>query len=203
MRRAIWSNLLYGTGGSTGGGTKGGDGGEEIIKALGVTESGAIAAYKEVELGGDSVEGSTGKGNTVTSSHIERNGSHRNNNNNNSSSIGSQVGTTTDTSKHVDPSTFPSAGTSIGAGIGEGIGAGAGAGAVQGNTAGSRSGGVGRGGGSISRGILQLSSDVDVAAISCKYELSGGFIKNAVLSALLSAISRCTLDQTPVLTQVV
>ena len=37
---------------------------------------------------------------------------------------------------------------------------------------------------------LKLSSDVDLAAIAAKYELTGGFIKNAVLSALLSAISR-------------
>ena len=37
---------------------------------------------------------------------------------------------------------------------------------------------------------LKLSPDVDLAAIASKYELTGGFIKNAVLSALLSAISR-------------
>ena len=55
---------------------------------------------------------------------------------------------------------------------------------------------------SLSHGSLQLSEDVDVAALSAKYELTGGFIKNAVLSALLSAISRCKHAQTPVLTQV-
>lgn len=37
---------------------------------------------------------------------------------------------------------------------------------------------------------LQLDPDIDIAAIAVKYELTGGFIKNAVLSALLSAISR-------------
>jgi len=46
---------------------------------------------------------------------------------------------------------------------------------------------------------LECSSDVDIAALAIKYELTGGFIKNAVLSALLSAISR-NKDQ-PVLTQ--
>ena len=49
---------------------------------------------------------------------------------------------------------------------------------------------------------LQLSSDVDIAALASKYELTGGFIKNAVLSALLSAISRSTDKKSPVLTQV-
>lgn len=37
---------------------------------------------------------------------------------------------------------------------------------------------------------LQTSPDIDWDAISLKYELSGGFIKNAILSALLQAISR-------------
>jgi SpoVK/Ycf46/Vps4 family AAA+-type ATPase len=37
---------------------------------------------------------------------------------------------------------------------------------------------------------LRLAEDVDVAALAIKYELTGGFIKNAVLSALLSAISK-------------
>jgi hypothetical protein len=36
------------------------------------------------------------------------------------------------------------------------------------------------------RGGLQLAADVDIAAIAIKYELTGGFIKNAVLAALLS-----------------
>ena len=49
---------------------------------------------------------------------------------------------------------------------------------------------------------LELSGDVDVPAIACKYELTGGFIKNAVLSALLSAISRANDKSEPVLTQV-
>ena len=39
-------------------------------------------------------------------------------------------------------------------------------------------------------GKLQLSSDVDTSILAIKYELTGGFIKNAVLSALLSALSR-------------
>ena len=43
---------------------------------------------------------------------------------------------------------------------------------------------------------LKLSPDVDLAAIASKYELTGGFIKNAVLSALLSAISRQKLLKT-------
>lgn len=37
---------------------------------------------------------------------------------------------------------------------------------------------------------INLSEDVDVASIAVKYELTGGFIKNAVIAALLSAISR-------------
>ena len=37
---------------------------------------------------------------------------------------------------------------------------------------------------------LTLAPDVDLAALAAKYELTGGFIKNAVLSALLSALSR-------------
>jgi hypothetical protein len=190
MRRAIWSNLLYGTGGSTGGGhgpgngTKGGEGAEEIVKILGTTGSGVVEAgkevVKEVVLEGDSVGDRIGSG--ESSGHIENNSSHAPNSSGTGTGTISHVGTT-DSSRQLDHSTFP--GTC----------------AVQGNTAGSRSGGV-RGGGGVGRGILQLASDVDVAAISCKYELSGGFIKNAVLSALLSAISRCTLDQTPVLTQV-
>lgn len=39
-------------------------------------------------------------------------------------------------------------------------------------------------------GKLQLSGDVDTSVLAIKYELTGGFIKNAVLSALLSALSR-------------
>ncbi|TMW61087.1 hypothetical protein Poli38472_014548 [Pythium oligandrum] len=37
---------------------------------------------------------------------------------------------------------------------------------------------------------LKTADDIDWDAISLKYELSGGFIKNAILSALLRAISR-------------
>ena len=37
---------------------------------------------------------------------------------------------------------------------------------------------------------LLLSDDVDLAAIAVKYELTGGFIKNAVMSALLIAMTR-------------
>ncbi|DAZ96137.1 TPA: hypothetical protein N0F65_008716 [Lagenidium giganteum] len=39
---------------------------------------------------------------------------------------------------------------------------------------------------------LKTADDVDWDAIALKYELSGGFIKNAILSALLRAISRDT-----------
>ena len=46
---------------------------------------------------------------------------------------------------------------------------------------------------------LTLSSCVDTSALAVKYELSGGFIKNAVLSAVLSALNRDQLS--PVLTQ--
>ena len=46
---------------------------------------------------------------------------------------------------------------------------------------------------SSSSGIC-LSEDVDLAAIAVKYELTGGFIKNAVLSALLIAINRNQTD---------
>lgn len=37
---------------------------------------------------------------------------------------------------------------------------------------------------------LVLDTDVDTSVLAVKYELTGGFIKNAVLSALLSALSR-------------
>lgn len=37
---------------------------------------------------------------------------------------------------------------------------------------------------------LAASSDVDLPALAIKYELTGGFIKNALLSALLSALHR-------------
>ncbi|RLN49537.1 hypothetical protein BBJ29_005083 [Phytophthora kernoviae] len=40
------------------------------------------------------------------------------------------------------------------------------------------------------RGALQTEPGIDWDAIALKYELSGGFIKNAILSALLKAISR-------------
>lgn len=46
---------------------------------------------------------------------------------------------------------------------------------------------------------LQLAADVDVAGLAARYELTGGFIKNAVLSALLSAIGRSA--EVPVITQ--
>ncbi len=46
---------------------------------------------------------------------------------------------------------------------------------------------------------LNLHSDVDTSVLAIKFELTGGFIKNAVLSSLLSALSR---DKTnPVLCQ--
>nr|CCA15809.1 conserved hypothetical protein [Albugo laibachii Nc14] len=41
---------------------------------------------------------------------------------------------------------------------------------------------------------LKTAEDIDWEAISLKYELSGGFIKNAILSALLKAISRSAED---------
>lgn len=37
---------------------------------------------------------------------------------------------------------------------------------------------------------LRLSSDVDVDSLAMKYELTGGFIKNAVISGLLFALHR-------------
>lgn len=37
---------------------------------------------------------------------------------------------------------------------------------------------------------ISLADDVDVASLAVKFELTGGFIKNAVLSALLTAIAR-------------
>ena len=46
---------------------------------------------------------------------------------------------------------------------------------------------------------LTLAPCVDVAALAIKYDLSGGFIKNAVLSAVLSALSRD--KENPVLSQ--
>ena len=49
---------------------------------------------------------------------------------------------------------------------------------------------------------LCLAADVDIAAIASKYELTGGFIKNAVLSALLSAISRASDKEKPEICQV-
>jgi len=39
-------------------------------------------------------------------------------------------------------------------------------------------------------GKLELGAEVDIAALAAKYELTGGFIKNAVMSALLSALNR-------------
>ncbi|CCI46755.1 unnamed protein product [Albugo candida] len=46
---------------------------------------------------------------------------------------------------------------------------------------------------------LKTAEDIDWEAISLKYELSGGFIKNAILSALLKAISRSAED--PIINQ--
>ncbi|ETW00765.1 hypothetical protein H310_07306 [Aphanomyces invadans] len=43
-------------------------------------------------------------------------------------------------------------------------------------------------------GKLKCSPDIDWDAIALKYELSGGFIKNAILSALLKAIGRNATD---------
>lgn len=40
------------------------------------------------------------------------------------------------------------------------------------------------------RSGLVLADDVDTAALASRFDLAGGFIKNAVISALLSAISR-------------
>lgn len=37
---------------------------------------------------------------------------------------------------------------------------------------------------------IVLSTDVDTAVLASKYMLTGGFIKNAVLSAILMALSR-------------
>ncbi len=41
---------------------------------------------------------------------------------------------------------------------------------------------------------IRISSDVDIDAIAVKYDLTGGFIKNAVISALLSAMARSPTD---------
>uniref|UniRef100_M4C0F6 AAA+ ATPase domain-containing protein n=1 Tax=Hyaloperonospora arabidopsidis (strain Emoy2) TaxID=559515 RepID=M4C0F6_HYAAE len=49
------------------------------------------------------------------------------------------------------------------------------------------------------RGALQVEPSIDLDAIALKYELSGGFIKNAILSALLKAISRS--GESPVISQ--
>ncbi|KAG7375856.1 hypothetical protein PHYPSEUDO_014971 [Phytophthora pseudosyringae] len=49
------------------------------------------------------------------------------------------------------------------------------------------------------RGALKTEEGVDWDAIALKYELSGGFIKNAILSALLKAISRN--GESPVISQ--
>jgi hypothetical protein len=46
---------------------------------------------------------------------------------------------------------------------------------------------------------IPAGADIDLDAIAVKYELTGGFIKNAVLSALLRAISRNNSE--PVVTQ--
>ncbi|KAE9017958.1 hypothetical protein PR003_g13684 [Phytophthora rubi] len=49
------------------------------------------------------------------------------------------------------------------------------------------------------RGSLKTEPGIDWDAIALKYELSGGFIKNAILSALLKAISRN--GESPVISQ--
>ncbi|ETL47029.1 hypothetical protein L916_03190, partial [Phytophthora nicotianae] len=49
------------------------------------------------------------------------------------------------------------------------------------------------------RGALKTEEGIDWDAIALKYELSGGFIKNAILSSLLKAISRN--GETPVISQ--
>ncbi|KAL3657465.1 hypothetical protein V7S43_017604 [Phytophthora oleae] len=49
------------------------------------------------------------------------------------------------------------------------------------------------------RGALKTEEGIDWDAIALKYELSGGFIKNAILSALLKAISRN--GESPVISQ--
>lgn len=46
---------------------------------------------------------------------------------------------------------------------------------------------------------ITLAPDVNIASIAAKFELTGGFIKNAVISSVLSAISRDKV--TPVVTQ--
>ena len=43
---------------------------------------------------------------------------------------------------------------------------------------------------------LSADNDVDLSALAIKYELTGGFIKNALLSALLSALSRFKKENT-------
>ncbi|CAI5705672.1 hypothetical protein KXD40_000820 [Peronospora effusa] len=49
------------------------------------------------------------------------------------------------------------------------------------------------------RGAMQVEPGIDWDTIALKYELSGGFIKNAILSALLKAISRDS--ESPVISQ--
>ncbi|CAH0482292.1 unnamed protein product [Peronospora belbahrii] len=49
------------------------------------------------------------------------------------------------------------------------------------------------------RGAMQAEPSIDWDTIALKYELSGGFIKNAILSALLKAISRN--GESPVISQ--
>lgn len=58
---------------------------------------------------------------------------------------------------------------------------------------------LGDGSGEGASGSLALHADVDANALAVKFELTGGFIKNAVLSALLTAISRS--EERPVLCQ--
>lgn len=55
--------------------------------------------------------------------------------------------------------------------------------------------------GSSCRPSLSVAKDVDTALLALKYELTGGFIKNAVLSALLSALSRAEDKSHPIITQ--
>lgn len=41
---------------------------------------------------------------------------------------------------------------------------------------------------------IEVDEDVDFSALAIKYELTGGFIKNALLSAMLIALSRHRMD---------
>ena len=47
---------------------------------------------------------------------------------------------------------------------------------------------------------LQLCDDVDLRALAEEYEISGGFIKNAVVTALSLAVARCGSNEGVVVT---